>query len=430
MHILDSRGGAVLDTYHISGGKRLTGTVRTAGAKNAVLPILAAAVLGEGESVLKNCPALSDVYAMLGILAAAGCRTDFRDGEIRICSDEISETFLHGDLVQELRSSVFLLGPMLTSYGSVRMGFPGGCAIGKRPVDIHLNALRKMGAKIEECDGTIMCTAEKLHGAAIHLPFPSVGATENIMMAAALAEGITVIRNAAREPEIRELQNFLNAMGAEISGAGTANIVISGKERLHGTEWTVMADRIEAGTFLLAAAATGGEIFVENAPADDMKAFLSCIESSGVRVEIQPDGIAASAPQRLSSIGKLTTLPYPGFPTDLQSQFLAAMAAADGVSVIEETIFEDRFKVVRPLRLMGADITLSDNCACVNGVPRLHGARIRAEDLRGGAALVIAALAAEGRTVVENICLVDRGYDRLEMTLNDLGADIIRIKED
>ena len=419
-----------MDTYHISGGKRLTGTARAAGAKNAVLPLLAATVLGEGESVLRNCPALSDVYAMLGILTAAGCETNFKDGEIRICTDAVSETFLHGDLVRELRSSVFLLGPMLTSYGSIRMGFPGGCAIGKRPVDIHLDALRKMGAEVEERDGTIMCTAERLHGAVIHLPFPSVGATENIMMAAALAEGITVIRNAAREPEIRELQNFLNAMGAEISGAGTSNIIISGKKKLYGVEWTVMSDRIEAGTLLLAAAATGGEIFVKDAPAGDMEAFLSCIRKTGARVELQPDGIAVKAPKRLSAVGKVTTLPHPGFPTDLQSQLLAAMAAADGVSMIKETIFENRFKVMKPLRLMGADITLSENCACVNGVRRLHAARIRAEDLRGGAALVIAALTAEGRTVVENVGLIDRGYDRLELTLNELGADIIRIKED
>ncbi len=419
-----------MDTYHISGGRRLKGTIRTAGAKNAVLPLLAATVLGKGESVLKNCPALSDVYAMLGILTAAGCKTDFKDGEIRICSDEIYETFLHGDLVQELRSSVFLLGPMLASYGSIRMGFPGGCAIGSRPVDIHLNALRKMGANVEERDGMIVCTAEKLRGTAIRLPFPSVGATENIMMAAALAEGITTIRNAAREPEIAELQNFLNAMGAEVFGAGTANITVSGKKELRGAEWNVMPDRIEAGTLILAAAATGGEVFVKDAPAESMGAFLSCIKNSGVKIEVQPDGIGVSAPTRLSAIGKVTTLPYPGFPTDLQSQLLAAMTTAEGISLIEETIFENRFKVMKPLRLMGADITLSGNCACVNGVPKLHAARIRAEDLRGGAALVIAALAAEGKTVVENICLVDRGYDKLEMTLNDLGADIVRIKED
>lgn len=418
-----------MDTYHISGGRRLSGTVNTAGAKNAVLPLLAASIMGSGETVLHNCPALSDVYAMLGILEAAGCRTDFNGGRVRVCPGISEEAFLHEDLVRELRSSVFLVGPMLALKRSVHMGFPGGCDIGKRPVDIHLEALRRMGAEIEEKDGKIVCTVKQLRGASVRLPFPSVGATENIMMAAAMAEGVTVIRNAAREPEIIELQDFLNAMGAEISGAGTSVIIISGKKQLHGAEWTVMSDRIEAGTLILAAAVTGGEIFVKNAPSASMESFLQCIRRSGVKIDIQPDGIGVSAPPRLSASGKIETEPYPGFPTDLQSQFLAAMTAASGVSMIEENIFENRFKVLKPLRLMGADITLSENRACVNGVEKLHGARVKAEELRGGAALVIAGLAAEGDTVIENVCLIDRGYDKLEMTLRDLGADIARVKE-
>lgn len=403
--------------------------MKTAGAKNAVLPLLAASIMGSGETVLHNCPALSDVYAMLGILEAAGCRTDFNGGRVRVCPGISEEAFLHEDLVRELRSSVFLLGPMLALKRSVHMGFPGGCDIGKRPVDIHLEALRRMGAEIEEKDGKIVCTVKQLRGASVRLPFPSVGATENIMMAAAMAEGVTVIRNAAREPEIIELQDFLNAMGAEISGAGTSVIIISGKKQLHGAEWTVMSDRIEAGTLILAAAVTGGEIFVKNAPSASMESFLQCIRRSGVKIDIQPDGIGVSAPPRLSASGKIETEPYPGFPTDLQSQFLAAMTAASGVSMIEENIFENRFKVLKPLRLMGADITLSENRACVNGVEKLHGARVKAEELRGGAALVIAGLAAEGDTVIENVCLIDRGYDKLEMTLRDLGADIARVKE-
>ena len=418
-----------MDTYHISGGRRLSGTVNTAGAKNAVLPLLAASIMGSGETVLHNCPALSDVYAMLGILEAAGCRTDFNGGRVRVCPGISEEAFLHEDLVRELRSSVFLLGPMLALKRSVHMGFPGGCDIGKRPVDIHLEALRRMGAEIEEKDGKIVCTVKQLRGASVRLPFPSVGATENIMMAAAMAEGVTVIRNAAREPEIIELQDFLNAMGAEISGAGKSVIIISGKKQLHGAEWTVMSDRIEAGTLILAAAVTGGEIFVKNAPSASMESFVQCIRRSGVKIDIQPDGIGVSAPPRLSASGKIETEPYPGFPTDLQSQFLAAMTAASGVSMIEENIFENRFKVLKPLRLMGADITLSENRACVNGVEKLHGARVKAEELRGGAALVIAGLAAEGDTVIENVCLIDRGYDKLEMTLRDLGADIARVKE-
>ncbi len=403
--------------------------MNTAGAKNAVLPLLAASIMGSGETVLHNCPALSDVYAMLGILEAAGCRTDFNGGRVRVCPGISEEAFLHEDLVRELRSSVFLLGPMLALKRSVHMGFPGGCDIGKRPEDIHLEALRRMGAEIEEKDGKIVCTVKQLRGASVRLPFPSVGATENIMMAAAMAEGVTVIRNAAREPEIIELQDFLNAMGAEISGAGTSVIIISGKKQLHGAEWTVMSDRIEAGTLILAAAVTGGEIFVKNAPSASMESFLQCIRRSGVKIDIQPDGIGVSAPPRLSASGKIETEPYPGFPTDLQSQFLAAMTAASGVSMIEENIFENRFKVLKPLRLMGADITLSENRACVNGVEKLHGARVKAEELRGGAALVIAGLAAEGDTVIENVCLIDRGYDKLEMTLRDLGADIARVKE-
>ncbi|MFR8251349.1 MAG: UDP-N-acetylglucosamine 1-carboxyvinyltransferase, partial [Anaerovoracaceae bacterium] len=287
-----------MDTYHISGGRRLSGTVNTAGAKNAVLPLLAASIMGSGETVLHNCPALSDVYAMLGILEAAGCRTDFNGGRVRVCPGISEEAFLHEDLVRELRSSVFLLGPMLALKRSVHMGFPGGCDIGKRPVDIHLEALRRMGAEIEEKDGKIVCTVKQLRGASVRLPFPSVGATENIMMAAAMAEGVTVIRNAAREPEIIELQDFLNAMGAEISGAGTSVIIISGKKQLHGAEWTVMSDRIEAGTLILAAAVTGGEIFVKNAPSASMESFLQCIRRSGVKIDIQPDGIGVSAPPR------------------------------------------------------------------------------------------------------------------------------------
>lgn len=429
LHILKNRGGAVLDTYHISGGRKLSGTVSVGGAKNAVLPLMAASVMADGETVLYNCPALSDVYAMLGILEAAGCRTDFSGGRVRVRPGVSDEAFLHEDLMRELRSSIFLLGPMLARKKSVRMGFPGGCDIGKRPVDIHLDALRKLGAEIEERGGEIICRAESLRGAAVRLPFPSVGATENVMMAAAMAEGITVIRNAAREPEITELQNFLNAMGAEISGAGTSVIIISGKRRLRGTEWTVMPDRIESGTLILAAAATGGEIFIKDAPAADMDAFLGCVKRTGVTIEIQEDGVGVSAPERLLSPGKVETRPYPGFPTDLQSQFLAAMTQSKGVSVVEENIFENRFKVLKYLRLMGADITLFGNRACINGVERLHGARVKAEDLRGGAALVIAGLAAQGDTVVENVCLIDRGYDKLEVSLRDLGADIARVKE-
>ena len=418
-----------MDTYQISGGGRIDGTVCAAGAKNALLPLLAASVLGKGESVLHNCPALSDVYAMLGILEAAGCRTEFSDGNIRICPDGMKETFLHGDLVKQMRSSVFLLGPVLALKGSVCMGFPGGCAIGRRPVDIHLSALRKMGADIEEREETIICRCERLHGAVIRLPFPSVGATENIMMAAALADGITVIRNAAREPEIEELQNFMNKMGAEICGAGTSVIIIAGKKRLSGAEWNVMSDRIEAGTLILAAAVTGGRIFVKNVRAEYMEAFLSCMEACGMRIDVRQDGIEAAAPHRLKAAGKVPTGPYPGFPTDLQSQLLAVMTTADGVSMIEENIFEDRFKVLKPLRLMGADISLQGRSACVNGVPGLHGARVCAEDLRGGAALVLAALAAEGRTVIENVTLIDRGYEKLEKTLSKLGAEMIRITE-
>lgn len=419
-----------MDTYHISGGRKLYGVAETAGAKNAVLPLLAAAVMGDSETVLRNCPVLSDVYAMLGILEAAGCRTDFSGGEIRISPYMTEETFLHEDLVKELRSSVFLLGPMLARKGAIHMRFPGGCDIGERPVDIHLEALRKMGASIEEKDGKIICSAEKLKGADIKLPFPSVGATENVMMAAAMAEGVTVIRNAALEPEIEELQNFLNAMGADIRGAGTPVIVISGKKRLRGAQWDVMPDRIEAGTLILAAAVTGSDVFIKRAPAEKMSFFIDCVRRTGVRIDCEKDGIRVCSPERLISAGKVETRPYPGFPTDLQSQFLAAMTVAEGTSIIEENIFEDRFKILKSLRLMGADITLSGRQACVNGVSRLHGARVRAEELRGGAALVTAALAAEGDTVIENICLIDRGYDKLEITLKNLGADIVRVKEE
>lgn len=424
-----------MDSYHITGGKRLAGDYTLKGAKNGVLPILAATVLTKGECVIRSCPHLSDVHTMVEILEALGCRVSWDEDVITVDASSISRKDIPEHLMKGMRSSVFLMGPLLARCGEVTFSQPGGCAIGERPIDIHLSGLIKLGAEICEDRDHIVCRANQLTGAVIRMEFPSVGATENLMMAAAAAVGETRLIHPAREPEIQDLQNFLNACGAKISGAGTGEIIIEGvgeEEKplggpvLTGCEYKVIPDRIEAGTFLIAAAITGGEIRLLDSAPSQMAQTLARLKQTGCKVKVDKSGVWLSAPKRLTAIREIKTLPYPGFPTDMQSQFLSLLTLCAGESKITETIFENRFKHVRHLKRMGADVALDGRTARITGVGALHGETVEAEDLRGGAALVLAGLAAEGETIVENICHIDRGYDKLEVALTRLGAKIER----
>lgn len=428
--LIEQEVAFALELYRIKGGKRLFGTYKLSGAKNAVLPILAATLLSGAESRIVNCPDLSDTEAMFRLLRQTGCSVR-REGEAAVVNSNILRSSeLSASLMNSMRSSVFLLGPLLARCGEVTLSDPGGCNIGVRPIDFHLNALKQMGAEIVKKESALVCRAQKLRGADLRLPFPSVGATENLLMAAVFAEGETRIRNAAREPEIVDLQNFLKTCGAEIRGAGSGEILVRGTETpLQDAEYSVMPDRIEGGTILLAAAAAGGDVLIENAVPGHLMSLLSLLERSGCEIQRESGSVRLKAAERLRAAGYVETRPYPGFPTDLQSPFLTVMSLADGQTEIRETIFENRFKAAEQLKRMGARIEIKGQRASVTGVEKLSGARVRAQDLRGGAALVLAGLAAEGETIVENICHIDRGYDKFEVALSHLGAEIERMKE-
>ncbi len=416
-----------MESYHIAGGRVLKGEHCLKGAKNAVLPILAATIISGGTSRIENCPVLSDINTMLSILREMGCRVS-RDGkDILVDSSPVSSFCIPQKLMKEIRSSVFLMGPTIARCGQVILSDPGGCAIGKRPIDIHLAALRQLGVEIEEKNGLLECKAAALKGSEITLSFPSVGATENVMMAAIMAEGETRILNPAKEPEIVDLQDYLVSCGAEITGAGSDVIRIVGKQPLHDTEYRPITDRIEAGTILAAAAATRGEVLLKGAVSGHMESILDCMEESGCKIEKGHDYVYLSAPDPLKAVRPVETKPYPGFPTDMQSQFMALMCIVEGRTEITENIFENRFKHVPELNRMGAKIRIEDRKAIVDGVKCLRGNRVKAADLRGGASLVIAGLAAEGNTIVENIHHIDRGYDGLETILKKLGAEIQRV---
>lgn len=427
-----------MEIYRINGGVRLEGRTRAKGAKNAVLPIMAASLMCRGECVIHNCPDLSDVRVMMKILELYGCSCSLYENTIVIDSAGAGSGSCTPELMSRLRSSVFLMGPVTAAFGSFESSRPGGCAIGKRPVDFHLYAMRSLGASAEENEDGIRCevrlNSRRLKGADIVFPRVSVGATENAMMAACLADGVTRIKNAAREPEIMQLQDFINAAGGRVSGAGTSLITIEGVERLHPAEFTIMSDRIETGTIIAAAAATGGNVLIERAPAAHMKSVVSIFEAAGCsfRYDGGSGGLEIRAPRRLKGAGRVETQPYPGFPTDMQSQLMAAMIDADGETVIRENIFEDRFTAAGELRKTGALIYVGSGGreAVVRGVIGHSGARMRAHDLRGGAGLVIAALSARGTSTIENVCYIDRGYDKLEAILHDLGAEIYRVEEE
>ncbi|MEG6565491.1 UDP-N-acetylglucosamine 1-carboxyvinyltransferase [Thermoanaerobacterium saccharolyticum] len=412
--------------YVIKGGNRLKGEVRINGAKNSVLPILAATLLNKGVSILHSCPRLKDVYSMIEILRYLGCAVELDGEDIIVDSSGIIDYHIPDRLMRTMRSSIFLMGALVARNNIAQISFPGGCDIGHRPIDLHIKSLKKLGISIDESYGFINCESKSICGNEIHLDIPSVGATENIMLAASMADGTTVIGNAAKEPEIEDLQNFLNSMGAKISGAGTNTIVIRGVKELHDTEYTIIPDRIVAGTYLIATAITKGEVVIKNVIKRHIDSLLSKLNECGFKVSHGNDFIKLNSTGRAKAVDMIITLPYPGFPTDLQAQMVSLLATADGTSIITETIFDNRFKYTEELVRMGADIKVDGRIAVVKGVDKLTGTNVVAKDLRGGAALVLAGLGAIGTTIVEDIEHIDRGYEDFSENLKNLGADIER----
>lgn len=412
----------------VNGGCQLAGSVGIHGAKNAVLPILAATVMVEGVHIIHNCPEFSDVAITVEILKSLGAKVIRSGNTLTVDTSGRPGSFIPEHLMRKLRSSVIFMGAVLARNNEAKISSPGGCELGPRPIDLHLKALAQLGAEIKEEHGYLICKAKKLEGKIIHLDFPSVGATENLLLAAAMADGETVILNAAREPEIGDLACFLNNMGAWIRGAGTSTIRIVGKRNLIPSEYTVMPDRIVAATYLCAAAATGGEVTVTDMCPEHISAVTSVLTDCGCSLFLTKHSVRLKAPKRLVAPGSIKTMPYPGFPTDAQSLFLAMLCCADGTSIITETIFESRFKPVSELCRMGAKISVDGRVAVVCGTDRLSGAEVNASDLRGGAALVIAALSAEGTTNINMPEFIDRGYENFEENLARLGADIQRFR--
>lgn len=407
----------------------LKGRVKISGAKNAVLPIMAAALLADTPCFLEDVPPLKDVEVMSEVLRAFGASVSgIQEGVIEIHTPVITQTEAPFDLVQKMRASFFVMGPLLARCGIARIPMPGGCAIGARPVDLHLKGFAALGARVEQGPGFIQVSADRLVGNSVYLDFPSVGATENIMMAASLAEGLTTIENAAEEPEIIDLANFLNKMGAKVKGAGTDTIRIQGVSRLEGTRHQVIPDRIEAGTYMVAAAITNGDVLVENVVPSHLKPIIAKLKEAGVLIEELEDAIRVVGQGHIHSVD-VTTLPYPGFPTDMQAQFMALMASASDTSVVIETVFENRFMHVAELNRMGADIKIEGHSAVVSGVKMLHGTKVMATDLRAGAALILAGLISEGTTEIGNTHHIDRGYVDIENKFRQLGANITRAAE-
>jgi len=416
-----------MDKLRITGGVPLAGEVRVAGAKNAALPILAATLLTADEVVLENVPHLADISTMGRLLAGMGARLAREGDSVVARADSIGSAEAPYELVKTMRASILVLGPLLARFGQARVSLPGGCAIGARPVDQHIKGLRALGAHLQIEHGYIVAEAPRLAGTRVVTDMVTVTGTENLMMAACLASGETLIENAAREPEVVDLARCLNAMGARVRGAGTDRIVIEGVERLHGARHRVLPDRIETGTFLVAAAACGGDVRLTGAAPGTLDAALDKLRETGAGIEVGEDWIRLRAGGRPRAVS-LRTAPYPGFPTDMQAQFMALDCVADGVGRITETIFENRFMHVLELQRLGAQIDIEGNTAIVRGVPRLSGARVMATDLRASASLVIAGLLAEGETIVDRIYHLDRGYDRMESRLAALGAQIERLK--
>lgn len=415
----------------VRGGNKLNGTVEIEGAKNAVLPILAASILPtEGRTVLHNVPILSDVFTMNNVIRFLNVKVGFDEDQKEITVDSTDELSYEAPFkyVSKMRASIVVLGPLLARVKHAKVAMPGGCAIGSRPIDLHLKGLEAMGAKIIRNDGYIEATTDGLKGTNIYLDFPSVGATQNIMMAATLAKGTTIIENIAREPEIVDLANFLNKMGAHVTGAGTETIKVVGVDHLHGVEHTVVQDRIEAGTFMVAAAITNGNVLIKDAVEEHNKPLISKLEEMGAQIIREDDGIRVIGPEKLKP-ADVKTMPHPGFPTDMQPQISVAQLAADGTSTLTETVFENRFMHLEELRRMNADFKVEGNAAVLNGPTNFSGSEVAATDLRAAAALILAGLIAKGITQVTHLEYLDRGYWHFNQKLALLGAEIKRVND-
>lgn len=419
-----------MDKLIVTGKKAIHGEVTISGAKNAVLPIIVGALLAEDITVLHDVPKLSDVVTIKEVLEILGAKITFENHTMTIDSRDLNNWDAPYNYVQKMRASVLIMGPLLARLGKAKISMPGGCAIGTRPIDLHLKGLEALGADIQINHGDMNAVVPggKLKGNRIYLDFPSVGATEHIMMAATTAEGTTVIENAAEEPEIVDLANFLNSMGANVRGAGTNVIKIEGVEQLHGTTYTIIPDRIEAGSYMIAAAITGGDLLVKNVIIDHIKPLIAKMIECGVEIIEEGNNLRVRSNGRLKAVD-IKTMPYPGFPTDMQAQFMALMTVAEGTSVFTETVFENRFMHADELRRMGANIKIDGRNAIVEGVSRLTGCKVKATDLRAGAALIVAALAAEGQTEITELQYIDRGYEDLIEKFQTIGADIVRISD-
>jgi len=418
-----------LEYLEIEGGRPLVGEVCIQGSKNAALPILSAALLNCGVTVLRNCPKIIDVMYMLEILKEFGCRVVWEEDALIVDASRLTDSRVPECYAQKMRSSIMLLGSLLGRLGRACVPYPGGCVIGERPIDLHIEALKCMGAELTEGEAGLEAVCVRPKGAAVRLPFPSVGATENVILLAVLAEGTTVLENAAREPEIEELCRFLNCMGAKIQGAGTSRITVVGVKRLHGGEFTIMPDRIVAGTYMLLTAAAGGKVILRNPPLEQLESVRKVLARMGVRYEGQGEDLLVWGPGRIKGLSGVCTEPYPGFPTDLQSPLMAALCLAQGESRIRETIFEARFKIVEELRKMGARIETKGQEAVIQGVKELQGADLTAKELRGGAALVLAAAAAEGKSRIFGYSYIGRGYENIIRDLQALGV-VVNLKKD
>lgn len=413
----------------IHGGHKLFGEISISAAKNSYLPILAACVLCEEEIVLHNYPDYTDTQSMCDILSSIGANITNNGGDLLIDASSLFSWGVESELACQVRSSIFMLGALLGRFRKARVAYPGGCEIGARPIDIHLSGFRKLGVKVEERHGYIYCNAEKMHSGTVLLEFPSVGATESLMMASVLLPGETRLLNAAKEPEIEDLQNFLVAMGADVCGAGSGEIVIKGVKKLHGCSYTPINDRIIAGTYMIATAMCGGEVLLKGVKAEHLRALIDKLDKTACVIEAKNDTIKVISDGKPIALGKVETSVYPGLPTDLQAQILALSSISKGSSMIVENVFESRFKHVPELVKMGADVHVKDRVAFVRGVERLYGASVSGMELRGTASLVLAGLVAEGYTTVSNIRHVDRGYKNIENDLASLGADIKRIDD-
>lgn len=411
----------------VCGGNPLRGEVAIQGAKNSVLPILAATVLVGDLVVLQNCPRLRDVEVSVQILHALGCETSWEKDTLTVDTTGLKACRISDILMREMRSSAIFLGAILARCHEAELSYPGGCELGPRPIDLHLSGLRALGTEIDDVGGTLRCTAQCLRGREVVLSLPSVGATENLMLAACGAEGCTTITNAAREPEIVDLQNFLNACGAEVCGAGSSAVTICGGKKLHGCTYTVMPDRIVAATYLCATAGATGEVFLRHAEEEHLSTVAALLREAGCQIRSSKEGIFCRCDRRLRAVGPVRTAAYPGFPTDAQAVLMAALLRSRGATVFEENIFSNRYRHADELARMGADIHVSGRVAVVNGVERLQGTEVRCTDLRGGAALCVAALTADGGSHIDQLRHIDRGYEDIARDLSALGADIKRI---